>query len=453
MPSLHWTLGFWPLTLALHGIAAAATPAPTCAVYNAQSRTSAERLNRELLIANSPLRLADLQAGRNPKLAAYMAQFADDVQAHGLQGQGEPAGLASVRDHYSKVMSAASPPVPEPDSALREDVYVVAGPMAAHRYRAALHIPAFPPDFGYYDSAIPLNLRGQTIFDYSGANGTIHERWSNHDNKFRTGQVWRYMVQNPRDVDPHQFRRDLQPGDDGGGGRIDRDGDRLNAVFNGEQALLPGDFTLVNGAFTYRAPMPLAPAVTEMEGLRFVARWFANAQGPAGGFKDLNWLTSDARLHGAGCDEAQAAGAPSSVGGTVRDREAASTLLRLLQARLGAGFESELLQPVAADAPYGRLPVSGWSRVGFQSQLTQAVAGAGTSTAHTGPARYCAQWIMLLRNEGTPPARELKAQEVWLNLHQLEQPGGNCNEHFAREHAAAKGRECQANAAWCGAAK
>ena len=57
------------LLLTPHASAAPADPAQTCASYNQQSHRSAERLDRELQIANSPLLAGELAAGRNPKLA------------------------------------------------------------------------------------------------------------------------------------------------------------------------------------------------------------------------------------------------------------------------------------------------------------------------------------------------------------------------------------------------
>lgn len=226
-------------------LVANAVPASTeysCADFNRQSRVSASRLDNELHIANSPLLAADLAAANNPKLAAYLDQFAVDVAVHGLQGRPEPADIGDVKAHYQHVMGTATPAARDPDSALQEDVRVVAGPMAAHRYHAVLHVPGFPPDFAYYDVALPLQLRGQTIFDYGGPDGTIRERWSNHDNKFRTGQLWRYMLSLPRKADPARFRTDLRPGSEAPGAAIDQDGERLNAVFNGELALRPGYF-------------------------------------------------------------------------------------------------------------------------------------------------------------------------------------------------------------------
>ena len=64
--------------------AAPADPAQTCANYNQQSHRAAERLDRELQIANSPLLAADLAAGRNPKLAPLEAPAAScaELQAH-----------------------------------------------------------------------------------------------------------------------------------------------------------------------------------------------------------------------------------------------------------------------------------------------------------------------------------------------------------------------------------
>jgi hypothetical protein len=409
--------------------AAPADPAQTCASYNQQSHRSAERLDRELQIANSPLLAADLAAGRNPKLAAYMDQFAADVAVHGLQGRPEPARIQDVKAHYQHVMGAATPAIRDPDSALQEDVRVVAGPMAAHRYHAALHVPGFPPDFAYYDAALPLQLRGQTIFDYGGPEGAIRERWSNHDNKFRTGQLWRYMLNHPRDADPTHFRTDLRPGSEAPGSAIDRDGDRLNAVFNGELALAAGDFSLVDGAFRYgppSLPTDVERPLTEAEGLQFVKRWFSRDQLPVDTDSEFGWLADDAILHGAGCDDAAAANAPAIAGGAGSGRLAAQTLQRILMERVGPDIHHRLLEEVDTATPYGRLPVSGWSRVAFRMQLLGTAAGTDTHSA-TGRARveYCTQWIMRLR--AVSPT-DVRAQEIWLDLAPLEAPAAGCAE-------------------------
>lgn len=145
------------LTLSTALLASAAGDAwaiETCAQYNAQTRVSAEVLTRELQIANSPLRASELAEGRNPKLDAYLAQFAPDAQIHGLQGRPEPSNLNEVKAHYQHVMGSPGDPLDDPEGALREDLHVVAGPMAAHRYRASLQVPAFPPDFAYYDATL-----------------------------------------------------------------------------------------------------------------------------------------------------------------------------------------------------------------------------------------------------------------------------------------------------------
>ena len=409
--------------------AAPADPAQTCASYNQQSHRAAERLDRELQIANSPLLAADLAAGRNPKLAAYLDQFAADVAVHGLQGRPEPARIQDVKAHYQHVMGSATPAIRDPDSALQEDVRVVAGPMAAHRYHAALHVPGFPPDFAYYAAALPLQLRGQTLFDYGGPEGAIRERWSNHDNKFRTGQLWRYMLNHPRDADPTRFRTDLRPGSDATGAAIDRDGERLNAVFNGELALVAGDFTLVDGAFRYGPPsLPkgVERPVTEAEGLQFVKRWFSRDQLPVDADSDFGWLADDAILHGAGCDDAAAANAPAIAGGAGSGRLAAQTLQRILMERVGPKIHHRPLEAVAPSAPYDRLPVSGWSRVAFRMQLggTHPTGGA-TGVARGVPLQYCAQWIMRLR---TVSPTDVRAQEIWLDLRPLEAPAAGCAE-------------------------
>ena len=418
---------FLPVALAAN--AAPGSTEYTCADFNRQSRTSAERLDGELHIANSPRLAEDLAAGRNPNLTAYLEQFAADVTVHGLQGRPEPAHIGDVRAHYQHVMGSATPAVRDPDSALREDVRVVVGPMAAHRYHAALHVPGFPPDFAYYDAGLPLQLRGQTIFDYGGPRGTIRERWSNHDNKFRTGQLWRYMLDHPRTVDTARFRTDLLPGSDAPGALIDRDGDRLNAVFNGELALRPGDFTLVDGALRYgpaSLPSGAERPVTEAEGLQFVARWFAGETFSVDATAGAAWIADDATVHGAGCDQSSAAGAPATVGGAGSGRLAARTLQRVLRERLGPDMRHRLLESVDAAAPYGRLAVSGWSRVAFRSQLSGAqLAGDGTSAARQVSAKYCAQWIMTLR--AVSPS-EVKAQEVWLDLAQRE-TSSSCPAH------------------------
>lgn len=344
-----------PLSTALLASAAGdAWAIETCAQYNAQTRASAAALARELQIANSPLRAADMAEGRSPKLDAYLAQFAPDARIHGLQGRPEPSNLNEVKAHYQHVMGSPGDPLDDPEGALREDLHVVAGPMAAHRYRASLQVPAFPPDFAYYDAALPLKLRGQTVFDVGGPEGTIRERWSNHDNRFRTGQLWRYMLRHPRDVDPFRFRTDLSAGSDMPCGLIDRDGQRLNAVFNGELALQPGDFSLVDGAFHYgpaRVPEGPSRPVREAEGLRFVQRWFTGGRLPLGGRAGPEWLAEHATLHGADCDRPAAQRAPSRIGGAGSGRRAAVALQRSLAERLGTGFRSTLLQPVSADAP------------------------------------------------------------------------------------------------------
>ena len=415
------------LLLTPHASAAPADPAQTCASYNQQSHRAAERLDRELQIANSPLLAADQAAGRNPKLAAYLDQFAADVAVHGLQGRPEPARIQDVKAHYQHVMGSATPAIRDPDSALQEDVRVVAGPMAAHRYHAALHVPGFPPDFAYYDTQLPLQLRGQTLFDYGGPEGAIRERWSNHDNKFRTGQLWRYMLNHPRDADPTRFRTDLRPGSDATGAAIDRDGERLNAVFNGELALVAGDFMLVDGAFRYGPPsLPkgVERPVTEAEGLQFVNRWFSRDQLPVDADSDFGWLADDAILHGAGCDDARATDAAATIGGTGSARLAATTLQRVLGDRLGQDARNALRQAVDANAPYGQLPISAWSRVAFQTQLSGMTATGGASgSTRPVPARYCAQWVIRL---GASSTSNVKAHEVWLNMTRLEAPETRC---------------------------
>ena len=430
------------LPMALVANAVPASTEYSCADFNRQSRVSASRLDNELHIANSPLLAADLAAGNNPKLAAYLDQFAVDVAVHGLQGRPEPAHIADVKAHYQHVMGTATPAARDPDSALQEDVRVVAGPMAAHRYHAALHVPGFPPDFAYYDAARPLQLRGQTIFDYGGPDGTIRERWSNHDNKFRTGQLWRYMLSHPRKADPARFRTDLRPGSEAPGAAIDQDGERLNAVFNGELALRAGDFTLIDGAFRYgaaRLPAGADRPVTETEGLQFVARWFTGRAFSLDGATGPDWLADDATLHGAGCDAQSAADAPATAGGEGSGRLAARTLQRVLQERLGPGIEHRLLEAVDTAAPYGRLPVSGWSHVAFRSELraTHTVSdGAGfTRQVSVG---YCAQWIMRLR--AVSPST-LRAHEVWLDLTRQENQAENCATGHYREIRGARDQD------------
>jgi hypothetical protein len=438
MSGLHRILLLPALLLGFAARTAAATD--TCSVFNAQSRISAEGLNRELLIANSRLDAADLKAGRNPKLDAYMRQFAADAVVHGLQGRPEPAALDDVRAHYSNVMGAPSPERPDPDGGLKEDLHVVAGPMAAHRYHAALHVPGFPPDFAYYDTALPLRLRGQTIFDYGGAEGTIRERWSNHDNKFRTGQLWRYMLAHPRDADPARFRRDLLPGSDEPGALIGRDGDRLNAVFNGELALQAGDFTLVDGAFRYGPPSQPAGTerpITEAEGLAFVTRWFADESLNVDAVSAFEWVADDARLHGAGCDEESAADMTATVGGAGSGRLAARTLQRTMIDRLGPATHHRLLQSADGAAPFGELPVSTWSHVAFGSRFSgirTVVDSAGTKRQVS--AQYCAQWVMRLR---AASPKEVRAVELWFNLAPPEDQAKDCADGYARGSVAAKG--------------
>jgi len=420
--------GFLVMAAALGMSASTARAAETCAVYNQQSHTSAERLASELAIANGPLRASDLAAGRNPKLAAYIAQFADNVRVHGLQGRPEPATLSDVKAHYQLVMGSPSSPSRDAEGGLREDLAVVAGPMAAHRYHAALHVPGFPPDFAYYDSAIPLKLRGQTVFDYGGPDGTIRERWSNHDNKFRTGQLWRYMLRHPSAPDPALFRADLLPDSHAPGGLIDRDGDRLNAVFNGELALHPGDFALADGAFRYgpaKPPEGGRTPVTEEEGLRFVQRWFGDGKFGTRSAAIQGWLADDATLHGAGCDQPDAAGMRADVGGPGQRREAAATLQRLLEDHLGPDIDSALLQPVGENTPYAALPISAWSMVAFTMRLERSITRSAANTRDKQPIRLCANVIMRLRKEaasdGTPGA-----EEVWLSLRPVDDSEISC---------------------------
>lgn len=401
----------------------------TCESFNRQTRVSGQRLDGELHIANGPLSAADLAAGRNPKLKAYLDQFASDVLVHGLQGRPEPAHLEDVRAHYRFVMGRATPTVRDADGALQEDLRVVAGPMAAHRYHASLHVPGFPPDFAYYDAALPLRLRGQTVFDYGGSGGTIRERWSNHDNRFRTGQLWRYMLGHPRTEDPLQFRTDLRDGSDAPGATMDRDGERLNAVFNGELALQPGDFTLLGGAFHYgpaTRPAETERPVTETEGLQFVRRWFTGPEVALKAESGPGWLADDATIHGAGCDLVSAANAAASAGGPASGRRAAQTLRSVLVDRLGPDIRQRLLSATDAAAAYGQLPVSAWSRVAFRSEFsgTRTVAD-GPGGKRAVPVRYCAQWIMRLHAE---PPTEPRAQEVWLDLTRLADPAARCND-------------------------
>jgi hypothetical protein len=418
--------------LLLGSAAPTALATDTCSTFNAQSRAAAEGLARELQIANAPLSADDLAAGHNPKLAAYLAQFSPDAIAHGMQGRPEPTRIADLHAHYALVMSSPSQPGEDPDGGLVEDLVVVAGPMAAHRYHATLNVPGFPPDFAYYDPALPLRLRGQTVFDYGAHDGQIRERWSNHDNKFRTGQLWRYMLANPQRVDPARFRQDLHPGSDTPGGLIDRDGDRLNAVFNGELALRPGDFSLRDGAFVYgtpEAPDRAEAVVPETEGLAFVRRWFgpqAPAFAAAGSSK--GWLAHTATLHGAGCDDAAAASLPAQAGGPGAPGAATATLQALLGQRLGEVTRIRLLQSVSDDTPYAELPVSAWSRVAFQTELTSAQMQHGARM----PPRYCAQWVMRLGRDATAGSAVV-AEEVWLDLKPLSPSVSGCEDILERE--------------------
>ncbi len=439
------------LTLSMLMVSCSAAPPPlTCAQYNLQTTVSADRLNGELLIANGVLRQSDLDRGRNPKLDAYMAQFSEQVQVHGLQGRPEPASLADVRAHYANVMGFPREEPAPAEEALREDLKIVAGPMAAHRYRAALRVAAFPPDFGYYDLNQPLQIRGQTIFDFGGPEGTIRERWSNHDNKYRTGQIWRYMLANPRlNSNPAQYRQDLNAGDERAGARIDQDGDRLNQVFNGELAYAADDFRLQDGRFVYGpAQLPEDPrqAVTEDAGFVFIQQWLAHMRRTGDVAEHSRWLSPNATLYGAGCDDADSHDQAAISGGAGQPiGEADKRLSRLIAEKLGPHVDVDLLQPFEADTPYAQLPVSGWSHVGFQTELTAHAPGTG-ATIEPG-VRYCAQWIMALRAE---PAKvnNIRAQTVWLSLEQID-PTERCADHFARERIASEQRYCRNHPAWC----
>ncbi len=428
-----------------------AAPLPlTCAQYNLQSTVSADRLNGELRIANGVLRQADLDRGHNPKLDAYMAQFSERVQVHGLQGRPEPASLTDVRAHYANVMSFPREAPAPTEEALREDLKIVAGPMAAHRYRAALRVAAFPPDFGYYDIHQPLNIRGQTIFDFGGADGTILERWSNHDNKYRTGQIWRFMLANPRQgSNAMHYRQDLKAGDEAPGARIDQDGDRLNRVFNGELAYSAQDFRLQDGRFVYGpAQQPADPsrAVTEARGFAFIQQWLTHMRAAGNDAAHARWLAPNATLYGAGCDQAKLHKQAAITGGAEQPAdEAGKHLSGLIRERLGSRFEVDLLQPVEADTPYAQLPVSGWSHVGFQTQLTGHAPDI--PEADEAEVRYCAQWIMALRADPSPE-QATRAETVWLNLEQIS-PTESCADHFERERVASEQRYCRNHPAWC----
>jgi hypothetical protein len=435
-------LALAPLALSVFMSKAQASAAGiSCREYNAQTATSARHMNRELLLANGRLTAGDLTAGRNPKLDGYMMLFHPSVQAYGLQGRGQPADFAEVRAHYALVMGTPSPDQPDPGSQLREDLHVVAGPMAAHRYKAAIRVPGFPPDFGYFDVNTPLRLRGQTVFDFSGPNGTIVKRWSNHDNKFRTGQIWRHMLDNPRAESSVGWRLDLKRGAELPGGMIDRDGDRLNAAFNGEIAIGPHDFTLREGVFYYSSPnnpSKLSGSITEAEGVQYVNR-FISAMTPQSAMGiSLAWMTDDAVLHGADCDKQESADNASAIGGEPTAPGAAKrALASLLDTRLGSQFKARLLQTAVSGSPFETQPISAWSHVGFHLEWT----GFGGQT-------WCSQWILRLAADSNSEV-QLRAKEVWLDMKPLDPAARSCEAQFSREHHAARTEECRARPGLC----
>jgi hypothetical protein len=250
------------------------------------------------------------------------------------------------------------------------------------------------------------------------------------------------MLTHPRDADPARFRRDLLPRSNAPGALIDRDGDRLNAVFNGELALQAGDFTLVDGAFRYgpaSRPAGTERPITEAEGLAFVTRWFADETLTVDAISTHDWIADDATLHGAGCDAAERENAPASIGGKASGRLAATTLQHLLEDRLGARAKHRVLQPPDMNAPYDRQPISAWSQVAFQTQWDSMATHDGRpDRAQSAPIRYCAQWIMRLR-AGSVDGSDAKAEEIWLNLTRLDDPGGSCVDAFDVERAAGTG--------------
>ncbi len=339
----------------------------SCSEYNQQAERAEKNLQSELAIANEPLteQEAANSISKYRKLDKYIELFSDDAIVHGVQGRPEPASKTDMREHYQYVLTAPRDNSSS-EGALQETVSVVAGPMAAHRYKAGIRVGAFPPDFAYYDINRLLHLRGQTVFDYSGDDGKISRRWSNHDNKYRTGQLWRYMLRHPKPSPSPaalSFRQDLMPGDELMGGLIDLDGERLNRVFNGELVLQESDFVLSDKhQFVYGSALAVDPAlgrVSEHDGLLMSKRFLDHANND-----DLIALfAADAEVYGARCHEQGA-----------QNQNALDTpeaLVKQLQGQVPTNARIRLAPPFSFDHGYDYLPISAWSMLGFRLQTTQ----------------------------------------------------------------------------------
>ncbi len=372
----------------------------SCAQFNQQSDQSERNLLSELAIANQPLSESEASdaSTRFRKLDQYIEQFADDTIVHGVQGRPEPANKSDMREHYQYVLTAAKDQS-NTEADLRETVKVVAGPMAAHRYKAGIRVAAFPPDFAYYDPKRLLRLRGQTVFDYGAQNGKILRRWSNHDNKYRTGQLWRYMLNHsPAQDAPANlaYRKDLRRGDELPGGKIDQDGERLNRVFNGELLWAASDFVLNDqGQFYYGPALPVESRpqpVSEKDGLQF-ARRFVERYGSSG-IEDL--FAEDAGVYGVGCHQQAANGLPA--------RGSARSLAKWLQEEITDQALVSLAPPFSFDGGYDYLPISTWSMLGLSLKIDRPQKSA-----------YCVSVVLKLVAVDNPKQADLgiKISRAW----------------------------------------
>ena len=362
----------------------------SCAQYNAMSAATALNLQRELAIANRAVHNAGPEAEEgHRRLDDYMSQFAADALIHGLQGQPEPAKKAQTRTHYAPILLGDSETA-DPAGRLTETIRVVAGPMGAHRYKAQIHIPGLPVDFAYFDERQPLRIRGQTVFDYGHfepASGRylIRERWSNHDNAFRTGQLWRYMLERPeRPANwPFDVRSDLSSTDGAPGGKIDLQGARLNAVFNGEYALEHGEFGLSESGVFVVDDAPdgrRTDIVSELDGYVFIADFMHALAQPDWIFRFRQWvsisrdpqLPLQATLYGADCEADEAASRPALIAAGEFDSRVEPLLFALQQSRLfGMALPSSALVG-APDQDYHRWPISAWGWIAFTLYLPES---------------------------------------------------------------------------------
>ena len=384
-------IGRWAAEFILLTATAMSSAAPlTCEQYNTLSAAAALNLERELAIANRPVHNASPEAVEGQRrLDDYMGQFADDALIHGLQGQPEPAEKAQTRTHYAPILMGDSEAA-DPEGRLTETIRVVAGPMGAHRYKAQIHIPGLPVDFAYFDERRPLRIRGQTVFDYGyfePASGRylIRERWSNHDNAFRTGQLWRYMLERPeRPANwPFDVRSDLSSTDGAPGGKIDLQGARLNAVFNGEYALKHGEFGLSeSGAFVVDdAPDGRrTDIVSELDGYAFIADFMHALAQPDWVSRFRQWVSISrdpqsplqATLYGADCEAAEAASRPALIAAGEFKSRVEPLLFVLQQSRLfGMALPSSALVG-APDQDYHRWPISAWGWIAFTLYLPES---------------------------------------------------------------------------------